>query len=145
MILKKITKMCKISKSSKLNFFWTNFWKMLNTFRQKFDFRAVQKCANLVDLEKCCKMIIWWPKSVSIQPRTSLGKSDVSGRRTSPRARSRDFALSFRGSFSAVSTPMFTTKYAFCSIFQNLQNYLAEFSKSCKIENLFFDKNQRIS
>ena len=29
---------------------------------------------------------------------------------------------SFRGSFSAVSTPIFTIKDAFCSIFQNLQN-----------------------
>ena len=45
---------------------------MLDNFLQKFEFRAVQKCANLVDLEKCCKMIIWWPKSVLIQPRTSL-------------------------------------------------------------------------
>ena len=35
----------------------------------------MQKYANLVDLEKCCKMTIWWPKSASIQPRTSLGKS----------------------------------------------------------------------
>ena len=39
---------------------------------------------------------------------------------------------SFRGSFSAVSTPIFATKYSFCSIFQDLQNELAEFSKMCK-------------
>ena len=38
----------------------------------------MQKCANLVDLEKCCKMTIWWPRSVLIPPRTSLGMSDVS-------------------------------------------------------------------
>ena len=50
---------------------WTNFLR-------NFEFRAVQKCANLVDLEKCCKMTIWWPKSALIQPRTILGKSDVS-------------------------------------------------------------------
>ena len=30
------------------------------------------------------------------------------------------------GSFSAVSTPIFARKYAFCSIFQNLPDYLAE-------------------
>ena len=30
-------------------------------------------------------------------------------------------------SFSAVSVPIFTSKYAFCSIFQNLPDYLAEF------------------
>ena len=28
-------------------------------------------------------------------------------------------------SFSAVSAPIFASKYAFCSIFQNLQDYLA--------------------
>ena len=59
------------------------FLENLDNFLQKFEFRAVQKCANLVDLEKCCKMTIWWPKSALIQPRTSLGKSDVSwGART---------------------------------------------------------------
>ena len=30
-------------------------------------------------------------------------------------------------SFSAVSAPIFATKYAFCSIFQNLPDYLTEF------------------
>ena len=28
------------------------------------------------DFEKCCKMRIWTRKSASIQPRTSVGKSD---------------------------------------------------------------------
>ena len=39
---------------------------------------------------------------------------------------------SFRGSFSAGSTPIFASKYAFCSIFQNLQEYrllASEFGK----------------
>ena len=36
----------------------------------------MEKCINLVDLEKCCKMTSWLQKSVLIQPRTSLGKSD---------------------------------------------------------------------
>ena len=39
----------------------------------------------------------------------------------------------FKGSFSAVSKRNFATKYAFCSIFQNLQNYLADFLK--KLQN----------
>ena len=38
---------------------------------------------------------------------------------------------SFRGSFSAVSTPIFTIKYSFCSILRDLQNELAESSKFC--------------
>ena len=37
----------------------------------------MQKCANLVELEKCCKMTIWLQKSALIQPRTSLGKSEI--------------------------------------------------------------------
>merc|ERR1711965_675650 len=57
-----------------------NFLKIVENFLQNFEFRAVQKCANPVDFEKCCKMTIWWPKSALIQPRTSLGKSDVSWR-----------------------------------------------------------------
>ena len=35
------------------------------------------------------------------------------------------FSANFR-SFSAVSAPIFASKYAFCSIFQNLADYLAE-------------------
>ena len=33
---------------------------------------------NFVDFEKCCKMRIWMQNFVSIQPRTSRKKSDVS-------------------------------------------------------------------
>ena len=55
-----------------------NFAKLLTIFYKKIEFGAVQKDVNLVDLEKCCKMSIWLQKSVLIQPRTSLGKSDVS-------------------------------------------------------------------
>ena len=39
---------------------------------------------------------------------------------------------SFGGSFSAVSTPIFTIKDAFCSIFQNLQENHLLASKFCK-------------
>ena len=39
---------------------------------------------------------------------------------------------SFGGSFSAGSTPIFASKYAFCSIFQNLQENHLLASKFCK-------------
>ena len=35
------------------------------------EFRAVQKCVHLVDVDKCCKMSIQLQKSVLIQTRTS--------------------------------------------------------------------------
>ena len=38
------------------------------------EFGAVQRIANLVDLEKRCKMSIWLQKSALIQPRTSSPK-----------------------------------------------------------------------
>ena len=124
-------------------------------------------------------MSIYLPKSVLIQPRTSLGKSDCGSRHVPlematasavqlpckdyERGESleawiqslfeqRERALrtevlvrlethhSFRGSFSAVSTPIFATKYSFCSILRDLLNELAEFSKFCKKENFFFLK-----
>ena len=43
----------------------------------KIQFAAVRRIANLVDLEKCCKMRIWMQKSASIQKRTSLLKLGV--------------------------------------------------------------------
>ena len=36
-----------------------------------FEIGAVQRIANLVVLEKCCKMRIWMQKSASTQKRTS--------------------------------------------------------------------------
>ena len=50
---------------SKFAFFFKSLPKFWQRFAEENDF--------LVDLEKCCKMIIWWPKSALIQPRTSLG------------------------------------------------------------------------
>ena len=49
-------------------------WKSLTKIYEDFEFRAVQRCGNLVDLEKRCKMSIWTQKSALIQPRTSLLK-----------------------------------------------------------------------
>ena len=53
--------------------------------------------------------------------------------RSQPSGSSATTHHSFLGSFSSVSKRNFASKYAFFSIFQNLQNFLAEFSKSCKI------------
>ena len=41
-----------------------------------FQFRVVQRCDNLVDLDKCSKMLIQLQKSVPIQPITSPLKFD---------------------------------------------------------------------
>ncbi len=47
------------------------FDKILQFF---FEFGAVQRNDNLINLEKCCKMRPWLQKSASIQPRTSPPK-----------------------------------------------------------------------
>ena len=107
----------------------------------------------LVDFEKCWKMRIWTRKSALIQPRTSLGKSDVSWqwsdgqlswmkRVTGPAALVRPSPAhpgctatthhSFRGLFSAGSTPIFATKASFCCIFRDLQENHLLASKFCK-------------
>ena len=51
--------------------------KSLTIFDWNFEPGAVQRFANLVDLEKCCKMRIWMQKSALIQTRTSLLKLGV--------------------------------------------------------------------
>ena len=48
--------------------------KCLNQFCKMFEFGIVQKWTNIVDLKKCCEMIICLQKSASIQPRTNLPK-----------------------------------------------------------------------
>ena len=58
--------------------------------------KKVQKNANLVDLEKCCKVSIWLQKPVLIQPTTSLPKFLRNG--GSKLAVS---GVSFRGQFPA--------------------------------------------
>ena len=65
-----------------------------------------------------------------------------------------DFYRSLEGSFSAGSTATIATKYSFFQVFRDLQNYLAKFSKICKIlqkisdfrkNQHFFCKNPEIS
>ena len=51
-----------------------NLRKSLTIFCCDFRFRAVQRCTNLVDLGKCCKMSIYLQNFMPIQPRTSLLK-----------------------------------------------------------------------
>ena len=70
------SKFCwKITKTWK---FRENFWqrckKCSRSFCWKFEIWAVQRYANLVDLEKCCKMRLFSLSQLSIQTRTSLSK-----------------------------------------------------------------------
>ena len=51
-----------------------NLRKSLTIFCCDFRFRVVQKCDNLVDIGKCCKMSIYLQNFMPIQPRTSLLK-----------------------------------------------------------------------
>ena len=44
--------------------------RLTNVFRD-VQSRAVQRCDNLVDLEKCCKVTIYLQRFVPMQPRTS--------------------------------------------------------------------------
>ena len=49
--------------------------RKFDDFYEDFEFGAVRRCANLVDLAKCFKRVsIWLQKSASIQPRTGLSK-----------------------------------------------------------------------
>ena len=63
-----------IKKCRRMNNSFFIFEKSLAIFDWNFESGAVQRFANLVDLEKCCKMRIWTQKSASIQKRTSLPK-----------------------------------------------------------------------
>ena len=45
--------------------------KSFTKFCSNFEIESVQRIANLVVLEKCCKMRIWVQKSASMQKRTS--------------------------------------------------------------------------
>ena len=50
--------------------------KSLTNVCWDFQFRVVQRCDNLVDVDKCCKMSIYLQGLVPIQPRTSPLKFD---------------------------------------------------------------------
>ena len=123
------------------------------------NFAKFQKCQldNLVDFEKCCKAHMFLQKSVPIQPKTSniLPKfcqklaTTLRVRRGPTRSRRRQpAALDAAGStpracpvfgkssakccsFSAVSAPIFASRYAFCSIFQNLPDSQAKIFEIC--------------
>ena len=70
-----------------LPIFYEILWNFVRNYTDKklnaaiFELQAVRKCENFVDLEKCCKMSHRSPKSVLIQPRKSVRKSDARGRR----------------------------------------------------------------
>ena len=48
--------------------------RLMILYCEQLEFGAVQKCAELLDLETCCKMSIYLQKSASIRSRTSLAK-----------------------------------------------------------------------
>ena len=62
--------------------FFQKSHKMLSIFSEHLKFSALQRFANLVDLEQCCKMSIWTQKSASIQKRTSPLKFDDSAEKS---------------------------------------------------------------
>ena len=55
---------------------WAKILKRFTEFCWNFEIESVQRIANLVVLEKCCKMRIWVQRSASMQKRTSLLKFD---------------------------------------------------------------------
>ena len=94
-------------------------------------------------------MRIWTRKSALIQPRTSLGKSDAAGPEGAGGGEAEGSKIgwdwprhhhSFRRSFSAGSTPIVASKYAFCSIFQELQENHLLASKFAKFANVSIQK-----
>ena len=109
-------------------------------FLQIFATFSKKQLDSFVDLEKPEKMRIWLQNFVSIQPRTSLEKSDVSwptakscpacARRPSKRSAASAALTSltrlatthhfFLGSFSAVSKRNFATKHSFFQVFRDL-------------------------
>ena len=80
-IFEKPAKFCKILQILK-NFSeiigFLQFFSEFSIFSENFGKILKIQLAHSVDLEKCCKMSIWLQKLVLIQPRTGLGKSDVS-------------------------------------------------------------------
>ena len=70
-----LTKFCKFCDICKILLnFHDNCWFLKPIFCENFEIAAVQKCANLVELEKCCQTHIFLQNLVLIQPRTSPPK-----------------------------------------------------------------------
>ena len=88
----------------------------------------MQRIQNLVDLEKCCKMILWSQKSVSIQKITSLLKFDDLAEKSEKDSISNLSPIcqpnhqTLKGSFSSVSTATIARVGSFFSIFRDLQD-----------------------
>ena len=98
--------------------------KCLKTiFCWKVEIAAVQKYANLVDLNKSCQTHILLQNFVLIQPRTSPPKNcKMFEKCIFRKCIFRKFCKCLAGSFSAVSKRNFARKYAFDSIFQALKD-----------------------
>ena len=132
--------------------------KLLAIFCWNFEIRAVQKHVNLVDLVKSFPTNIYLQKSASIQPRTSLSKfggkfnslfirvlsrePDATGRGGSVKIISHSLKIKWtlRGSFSAVSTPKFASKYSLESSWRDPQDLHA----FAPLRPQYFSKFRRI-
>ena len=68
-VFQKISRICQILRKFSEILRNSQFFKPI--FCEKFEIAAVQKDANLVELEKCCQTHIFLQKFVLIQPRTS--------------------------------------------------------------------------
>ena len=105
---------------------------LLNLVRLGSHEMAPPEVGYLVVMWACVEMAPTGLEGTTLALATTVGNAGQSlgprpGRGQRPLATT---PHSFRGSFSAVSTPILATKYSFCSIFQDLQNELAEFSKN---------------
>ena len=83
----------KVLKNSDFCKIWLKTRKTSTNFGCTFEIWAVQRGAYLVDLEKCCKMIIYLQRSVPIQKRTSFQKFDHFAEESERKFRYRIFAL----------------------------------------------------
>ena len=123
----------------------------LAIFQKKCDFKAVQRsalCSSRQELSNDYLLAKFgfdtaenesskiWPRPVRREFRSAGRRPSASGARVDPLVDFRRLPPGLRQlrssigpkccSFSAVSAPIFARKYAFCSIFQNLPDYLAD-------------------
>ena len=133
---KKISRICQNLRNFSEILRNSQFFKPI--FCENFEIAAVQKDANLVELEKCCQTHIFLQNFVLIQPRTSPPKickifekcifekcifeKCIFRKCIFRKCIFRKFCKFLAGSFSAVSKRNFARKYAFDSIFQALQD-----------------------
>ena len=113
-----------------------------------------QKSLSALTLRATCARGAWWTRTSRRPTRTGTSTRSRSARpsmigRLTRRPIGKISAKCC--SFSAVSTPIFARKYAFFSIFQNLQDYLSEileiwgqFCRFCNICKKFAEFSRKL-